>query len=68
MVYTVVLTPEVEPGFEGWYSVEVPALPGCVTQGKGAEQAIERAKEAIACHIAGLRLKVNQCPSRRRIH
>jgi len=32
----------------------VPALPGCFTQGKTVEEAMERAAEAISVHIAGL--------------
>lgn len=41
--YTVILIPEEEGG----YSVEVPALPGCYTQGETREEAISMAKEAI---------------------
>lgn len=43
--YTIVLIPEPE---EGGYSVLVPALPGCVTQGETIEEAIAMAKSAIA--------------------
>ncbi len=49
--YAIVLHPEPE---EGGYSVTVPALPGCFTQGETVEECIERAKEAIALHIEGL--------------
>ena len=49
--YAIILYPEPE---EGGYSVTVPALPGCFTQGETMEEAIERAKEAIALHIEGL--------------
>lgn len=42
--YTIVLVPEPE---EGGYSVIVPALPGCVTQGETVEEAIAMAKDAI---------------------
>ena len=45
MRYTILLDPEPE---EGGYSVTVPALPGCVTQGETIEEATEHAKEAIA--------------------
>jgi antitoxin HicB len=34
------------------YTVTVPTLPGCVTQGKDVEESIARAKEAIAVWIA----------------
>jgi antitoxin HicB len=45
--YTVILIPEVEGG----YSVEVPALPGCYTQGESKEEAISMAKEAIELYL-----------------
>jgi antitoxin HicB len=47
--YTIVLVPEPE---EGGYSVLVPALPGCVTQGETVEEAIAMAQDAIAGWIA----------------
>ena len=47
--YTVLLIPQ-----EGGYAVEVPALPGCLTQGTNIEQALERAREAIQGHIEAL--------------
>lgn len=43
--YTIVLIPEPE---EGGYSVIVPALPGCVTQGDSVEEAVVMAQDAIA--------------------
>ncbi len=49
--YTIVLQPEPE---EGGYSVIVPALPGCHTQGDTLEEAIANAREAIQCYIEGL--------------
>jgi predicted RNase H-like HicB family nuclease len=51
MRYTIVLTPDLE---DGGYTVEVPALPGCVTQGETMEEAIANAREAIALHVAVL--------------
>ena len=38
------------------YVVTVPALPGCVTQGKSREEALERIQEAITGHIDALKL------------
>jgi antitoxin HicB len=49
--YTIVLLPEPE---EGGYSIIVPSLPGCQTQGEIIEEAIAMAKDAIALHIKGL--------------
>ena len=48
--YTILVEPEETGGF----SVLVPALPGCFTQGRTLEECRERAAEAIAVHIAGL--------------
>ncbi len=49
--YTIILDPDEEG--KG-YTVTVPALPGCITQGRTREEAIERAKEAIALYIESL--------------
>ena len=45
--YTVIIVPEEEGG----YSVEVPALPGCYTQGETREGAIAMVKEAIELYL-----------------
>ncbi len=50
--YTIILEPEPE---EGGYSVRVPALPGCNTQGDTFEDAVAMAKDAIALYIESLR-------------
>ncbi len=57
--YTIVLVPNAG---EGVYTVTVPALPGCVTQGRTVEECIERAKEAIAGWIEGARLAGEPIP------
>ncbi len=49
--YTIILDPDSEGA---GYTVTVPALPGCITQGKTKEEAIERAREAIALYIESL--------------
>ncbi len=48
--YEVVLTPEAEGGF----SVFVPALPGCTSQGETREEALSMIREAIEVHIESL--------------
>jgi antitoxin HicB len=49
--YTIVLDPDSEgKGF----TVTVPALPGCITQGKTRKEAVERAREAILLHLEAL--------------
>jgi predicted RNase H-like HicB family nuclease len=35
------------PGEDGWWVVEYPSLPGCISQGKTREEAIDNIKEAI---------------------
>ncbi|MFN8410377.1 MAG: type II toxin-antitoxin system HicB family antitoxin [Flavobacteriales bacterium] len=48
--YRVLLTREPEGGF----TVNVPALPGCVTFGENIEHAMEMAKEAIQLYVETL--------------
>jgi predicted RNase H-like HicB family nuclease len=48
--YRILLTPEEEGGF----SVSVPVLPGCFTQGETIEEAIEMAREAISLYVESL--------------
>lgn len=49
--YTIILEPGPE---EGGYTVTIPALPGCVTQGETVEEAIAMAKDAIRLFIETL--------------
>ena len=51
MRYTVVLDPN--PG-SGAYTVTVPTLPGCITEGATFEEAVENAREAIAGFVETL--------------
>lgn len=51
MRYTVLLDPD--PNGDG-YTVTVPALPGCITEGATIDEALANAREAITCHIEGL--------------
>ena len=39
-------------GEDGWYVVECPALPGCVSQGKTIDEALENIKDAIQGYLA----------------
>ncbi|MCX6375684.1 MAG: type II toxin-antitoxin system HicB family antitoxin [Armatimonadetes bacterium] len=47
MIFHVTLT----PAEDGWIVAECPALPGCVSQGKDEEEAIENTKEAITAWL-----------------
>lgn len=44
----------VEPDEDGIYVVEVPTLPGCISQGRTRAEAIDNIKEAIAVHLESL--------------
>ena len=44
-----------EPEPSGGYSVSVPALPGCATQGETIEECLRNAKEAIELYLASLK-------------
>jgi len=48
--YGVVLAPEEDGG----YSVAVPALPGCVSQGRTREEALSMIREAIELYLESL--------------
>lgn len=45
----------IEANEEGGYTITVPSLPGCVTQGDTLEEAIENVREAIAGYIETLK-------------
>jgi predicted RNase H-like HicB family nuclease len=44
---------------EGGYTVNVPALPGCMTYGENIDEAIAMAKEAIELYIEAWKLIMN---------
>ena len=47
MIFHVIL----ENAEDGWIVAECPALPGCVSQGKTEQEAIENIKEAITAWL-----------------
>jgi predicted RNase H-like HicB family nuclease len=44
----------VYPGENGYWVVEVPSLPGCISQGETREKALEHIKDAIEVYIEAL--------------
>ncbi len=40
-----------EPSDEGGYTVFVPSLPGCISEGESVEEALENIKEAIELYL-----------------
>jgi predicted RNase H-like HicB family nuclease len=39
---------------DSWYIATVPSLPGCISQGKTEDEALENIREAIELHVACL--------------
>jgi predicted RNase H-like HicB family nuclease len=40
-----------EPSEEGGYTITVPSLPGCISEGKSREEAIRNIREAIELYL-----------------
>jgi predicted RNase H-like HicB family nuclease len=59
LTYTVIL----EKNEDNGYTVTVPALKGCVTQGSNIADSLNRAKEAIECHVESLIILGKEIPS-----
>ena len=53
MQYIVILKPTAYDDEIG-YTVEVPALPGCITEGDTVQEALANAREAIAGYLESL--------------
>lgn len=45
---------QIEQDEQGMFVVQVPSLPGCITQGSTLVEALENAKEAIAAYLESL--------------
>ena len=43
-----------EPSDEGGYTVHVPSLPGCISEGETVEEALENIQEAIKLYLEPL--------------
>ena len=61
--YTAILVPEEEGG----YSVVVPAVPGCYTQGEDREEAIAMAREAIELYLESCKAHNESIPEESRV-
>lgn len=58
MEYTVIL----HPAEEGGYWAEVPALPGCFSQGETVEETLKNFREAIESHLIAFKAEGKQFP------
>ena len=63
--FTVILQAEAEPGFEGYYNVIVPALPGCFSYGRSREEALVNVREAIELYLEDLEASGEPIPVER---
>lgn len=59
MEYTVIL----HPAEEGGYWAEVPALPGCFSQGENLEETLDNVRQAIEAHLEGLKEEGQKFPA-----
>jgi len=55
MMATTSFTVVLEPASDGGFSVYVPDLPGCASQGESQAEALANIREAIELHIEGLK-------------
>ncbi|RLF40520.1 MAG: type II toxin-antitoxin system HicB family antitoxin [Thermoplasmata archaeon] len=58
MNYTIIL----HPAEEGGYWAEVPALPGCFSQGETVEETLKNIKEAVELHLSVLKEEGKEPP------
>jgi len=58
MDYTIIL----HPAEEGGYWAEVPALPGCFSQGETVEETLIHIKEAIESHLIAFKAEGKKAP------
>ncbi len=49
-------------GEDGYWVVEVPSLPGCISQGRTRQEALENIREAIALYIEELVARGEEVP------
>lgn len=52
-----------EPAEEGGYVVNVPALPGCITEGDTFEEAVAMTKDAIGGYLSVLKEEGQKVPT-----
>jgi predicted RNase H-like HicB family nuclease len=50
------------PGEDGYWVVEVPSLPGCISQGKTEDEALANIREAIEVYIEALEVDGRPIP------
>ncbi len=56
-----------EPQDEGGYTVTVPSLPGCISEGDSFDEALGNIREAMALYIESLAAEGRPIPRERRL-
>jgi predicted RNase H-like HicB family nuclease len=51
-----------EPSLEGGFTVYVPSLPGCISEGESREEALQNIREAIALYLESVDDDIDQAP------
>ncbi len=52
----------IQPDEDGYFVAEVPALPGCISQGKSRDEALQNVKEAISLYLESLQAHGDAVP------
>ena len=52
----------IEPDEDGVFVAQVPALPGCLSQGRTRSEALDNIKEAIAAYLESLKSHAEPIP------
>ncbi len=60
-------TVKINPAPEGGFWAEVPALPGCFTQGETVEEVTAMVQEAVELYLSGLLRRGERFPIEKRI-
>jgi predicted RNase H-like HicB family nuclease len=63
MKYTIVL----EEADEGGYTVTVPTLPGCISEGDTYDEAIENIKDAIGLYLRAVGKEIDELRQTRKL-
>lgn len=62
LTYTIILQPENDPEFAGYYNASVPALPGCFSYGETRDSALRNIREAIDLYLEDLEVAGEPIP------
>jgi antitoxin HicB len=65
LTYTIILQPESDPEFAGFFNASVPALPGCFSYGETRGAALKNIREAIELYIEDLEASGEPIPEDR---